>query len=162
MDISYILPLIVIVLLVVAIFVINKKENLDVSTENTCLPPQGEGWSKNGEWNSKCCVPPENKLFDSSYKTCSNFSQESDPDIQKCLSDCCKYVSQEAKSYDPSWAGVSACGCSVCCYNSKNPHFAKYGDCRLYLAADPAERNSPDTDNYIHFNSSNNKYSTYN
>jgi len=162
MDLNYIFPIIVIFLLVIAIFVFNKKEHLDNSTPTNCLPPTGEGWSKNGIFNSPCCQPPENKLYDTSYKTCSNFAQESDPVIQKCLSDCCKYVSQEAKSYDPSWAGVSACGCSVCCYNSKNPHFAKYGDCRLYLAADPAERNAPDDDNYIHFTASNNKYSTYN
>ena len=109
----------------------------------TCTPSNGV-WSIPGAGlqgrsllASPCCQPPDYSL-PASYKTCSNYNEEPDPNIRACLTKACSYVSTESKNYDPSWGPMAACGAALCCYNSSVPHFAKYQGCVQYLDGDLA------------------------
>lgn len=117
----------------------------------SCVPSDGV-WSvddpeapRGKRLNSPCCQAPDYKILDPRYKTCANYSSESDASIQKCLADCCKNASAEKDRYDPSWYPMAQCGCSLWCYNSKVPHFAKHGTAVHYIEGDIAEVNTPDT-----------------
>lgn len=113
-------------------------------TSNTCDPADGM-WSKDGKLGSPCCQPPHYNLNDSSYKTCANYKEESDPQIRACLESTCKYVDSQSAFFDPSWAPMAKCASSLCCYNMKNPHFAKHGSCSLYIHGEKSVANTPDT-----------------
>lgn len=118
---------------------------------NSCAPADGvwatptPGADRSTRLNSPCCQPPDYKIYDPDYKTCDNYAQESDPSIQRCLSDCCKNADAEKNNYDSSWYKMAQCGCALWCYNSKVPHFAKHGTAVHYIEGDIAEVNAPDT-----------------
>jgi hypothetical protein len=113
------------------------------SSASSCAP-EGGVWSKDGKLAGPCCVPPDYRIHDSSYKGCQNFSEETDGNKKSCLENCCKFVSNQARNYDPSWAPMAQCACSLCCNNMKEPHFKKWGSCVHYISGDPAEANTPD------------------
>jgi len=150
-----IMLIIAIAILVALFFVFNKNESFGryVSFTSaaeiasgpltTCTPSDGV-WSIAGGGqqgrsllNSPCCQPPDYNL-PASYKTCSNFNEEPDPNIRACLANACNYVSEQSKNYDPSWTPMATCGAALCCYNSAEPHFAKYQGCVQYLDGDLA------------------------
>jgi len=118
---------------------------------NSCAPPSGVwavpsvGGQRSTKLNSPCCQPPDYKIFDSDYKTCDNYAQETDAGIKRCLADCCKNAENEKANYDSSWYKMAKCGCALWCYNSKVPHFAKHGTAVHYIEGDPAEVNAPDS-----------------
>ena len=118
---------------------------------NTCAPPDGmwdipdPGGQRSTKLNSPCCQPSDYEIYDSDYKTCDNYASETNPSIKRCLSDCCKNADAEKGNYDSSWYKMAKCGCSLWCYNSKVPHFAKHGAAVHYIEGDPAEVNAPDS-----------------
>lgn len=120
----------------------------------TCVPTDGQ-WSKpnvgkfsRSGLNSPCCQPPDYPLA-SSYTTCDNIDDETNPSIKKCLSDCCKYANNQANMMDPSWYSMARCGCSLWCNNAKVPHFSKYGTAVHYISGDIAEAQTSDSANFI-------------
>lgn len=115
------------------------------SNATSCLPSNGNWTKDGGGLNSPCCQPPDYKIHDSSYKTCQNYKEESDPTIRACLENTCKYVASQSAFYDPSWTPMGICASSLCCYNFKNPHFKKFGTCPHYISGDPAEATAPDS-----------------
>jgi hypothetical protein len=148
---------IAIIVLIALFFFYNKSEKFGFTsfrasqsgTINTCVPSDGV-WSIPGGGaqgrsllNSPCCQPPDYSLPDS-YKTCSNYNEEPDSTIRACLEKTCNYVYDQAKNYDPSWNPMASCGASLCCYNSRVPHFAKYQTCMHYLEGDLAEATTTD------------------
>jgi hypothetical protein len=126
--------------------------NNDVLT--TCTPRDGN-WIKPGTGitsrsvlNSPCCNPPDYRLPEN-YKTCNNYESETNPQLKRCLETCCKYVNTQIGSYDQSWYPMARCACSLWCYNSKEPHFSKYGTAVHYISGDIAEAETPDTPDFI-------------
>jgi hypothetical protein len=139
----------------------NNNNNNNTELE-TCTPADGN-WIKPGtgitspsQLQSPCCNPPDYKLPES-YKTCANYPTEKNPQINKCLDDCCSYVNSQTEfsstnpygSYDTSWFPMARCACSLWCYNSKVSHFRKYGTPIHYISGDIAEAETPDTEDYI-------------
>ena len=115
-----------------------------------CAPKNGQ-WSIPGagaqgrsKLNSPCCQPPDYTIYDPSYRTCDTADSETDPTIKACLKQACKYCELEKGNMDPSWYPMCKCGASLCCYNSNNPHFAKYETCVHYISGDLAEATTPD------------------
>ena len=114
-----------------------------------CTPKDGQ-WSIPGagaqgrsKLASPCCQPPTYQL-DPMYKTCANADTETDPVIQACLKQACKFCEVEKGNMDPSWYPLCKCGASLCCYNANVPHFAKYSTCVHYIEGDLAEAETPD------------------
>lgn len=111
---------------------------------STCRPADG-AWSRDGRLAGPCCVPPDYKIYDPSYKDCSNFATELDKTKKACLENCCKFCKSQEKNYDPSWGPMCRCACSLCCNNADDPHFSKFGTCVHYISGDPAEAETPDS-----------------
>ena len=113
-------------------------------SQTGCIPADGV-WSKDGQLAGPCCVPSNYQIYDSSYKTCQNYNNEPDPIKKNCLANCCKFALDQASNYDPSWAPMAQCACSLCCNNADEPHFSKFGTCVHYISGDKAEAETPDS-----------------
>ena len=190
MDNQSILLVIGIAVLVAAMFVMGQKENYasvpysfqdetgqasftssapaEEDTDPTSCRPADGNWMKEAPMgspikyrlDSPCCQPPDYKLYDSDYKTCKNWSSESEPKLRKCLETCCSLVDktpvQDPSSgevtpgaYDTSWLPMARCGCALWCYNQNVPHFQKHTSGYAYVTADQAAANTPDGTDFI-------------
>jgi len=120
------------------------------TSKGSCIPSDGV-WTRDGKLTSPCCQPPNYDILDPSYTTCDTYFTETDPVINKCMAECCAHSDDYVKNarrtgnLDPSFAPMSRCGCSLCCYNQKDPHFNKWGSCSLYITGEPAIASTPDT-----------------
>jgi hypothetical protein len=106
------------------------------ATAGKCYPKDGEEWSKRGGTqgtllNSPCCQPPNFEILDKTMGTCANPIGANG----KCLTECCQMCNVDRGKYDKTWYDMCMCGCSLCCNNSTDPHFAKHGTCMNYIKA---------------------------